>query len=169
MPKWTKIFPSHNRYGKGVCMGASAQWCKEARRGYYHCDPHLPSNIERTKELTTKFVEDSKGSVVDRLKELLKLEGVSGATTINTGNAKSTELISYIKDHAGVYLIIVGTHVMGVSSHKGRYYFYDNENGLYRCHDKEALGAVIKELRGRYGVDEWELAGPDGWRGVKCD
>jgi len=167
MPKWTKIFPSHNP-GAGVCMGASAQWCKEARRGYYHCDPHLPSNMELTKELTTKFVEDSKGSTVDRLKKLLELVGISGATTIYTCNAKSTELMSYIKKHAGVYLIIAGTHVMAVSSREGKYYFYDNMNGLYRCHDKEGLEAVIKKLRGPHGEEEWSLSGPDGWRGIKC-
>ena len=117
---------------------------------------------DQQSSLRPQFVEELKGSIEDRLTALLELVGVTGATTVNAGNTESVKLMSYIKKHAGVYLIIAGTHVMGVSSCKGNYYFYDNESGLYRCYNKESLEAAIKKLR-----EEWSLTGKYGWRGIK--
>lgn len=169
MPNCRITFPTHNNYQRkpdsstGICMGASAYWCREAKFGRFISNPHKAGkSLQKSKDLTCGFCDDQTGTIVLRLKKLLYDAGIDSVSTVAQTSAGA--VVGHIRDHPGIYLFIAGTHVMGASSLPHRLYFFDNENGLYSCGDPTALYAQIKKLR----RDEWGLVGQYGWYAVKC-
>ena len=171
----------------GICMGATALWCLNAMRGSFRFNPHKHlSDLNRAKKLTNSYVGKISGGYTSypvynqlvplHLNQLLAKVKIKGTVTPNPGGRSDT-LIAYIKNNPGIYMIIGGSHVMGVSSVMDNYYLFDNMTGLYEFSTKANLDFEIRRIRGE---DEWNISaqpvmvggyqtGGLGWHGVKCE
>ncbi len=174
----------------GICMGASALWCLNAMRGNFRFNPHKQlKDLNQARKWAKHYVEVIPGIVPcrdlpvynrivsERLRILLKDVKIKG-TKVHLPAGRSDRLINHIKENSGIYLIIGGTHVMGVSSVMDNYYFYDNMTGLYECSEAN-LASEIKRIRtpaewANHATVEPRVFGKNnsngyGWHGVKCE
>ena len=77
------------------------------------------------------------------------VSGIRAMTKVTLHDkSKGESVIKTMSDTPGVYMLLVSTHIMAASSINGNYYFYDTENGLFRCNSSEELYKSIRIWRG---------------------
>ena len=81
---------------------------------------------------------------------VLEIAGLVGLKVV-VPSQTSTAVVNYVKSHEGIYLLFNSGHFMAASSVKDHWYFYDNENALFRCHGSEELFETIKSCREKEG------------------
>ena len=126
-----KTMPSGRKYmggeeGKGLYAHAARQ---KIIQSY---GKHMSTNVK-----------DGNG----QLKLVLDIAGIVGLK-VTVPDQTSNSIVSYIRDHEGIYLIFNSGHFMAASSKQNHIYFYDNENALCRCHSSDKLYETIKDVRG---------------------
>ncbi len=187
------IYTCNNDYNTGggtdgICMGASAIWCLNAKKGDYEYDPI--NNLEKAKELTRAYISYGKSDAkmrggnynheyVNHLQErnmqhLLNRIGLPSTIVPNMGHTR--RILWNITNTPGIYMMIIVAHVTAISSMPGEYYFYDNEAALYHCDNPIELADCVYQARspnaGGSGTRQ-ELDAPTddthgyGWSAVK--
>lgn len=62
-------------------------------------------------------------------------------------NVSGEMVVGHITSNNGIYIMITGTHIMAASNVVNKYYFYDVENGLFKCSGADELYRTIKLFR----------------------
>lgn len=187
--KLNEVYQSHNDYwgGRGICMGASARWCRAAIQGNYLVDPCTDARERQLATLLTiEFGVYAKRQGIhqptDRAQvepwimrtqeqnlERLVMSLGFGAQTIPSANNAFDEIVSYIASHPGIYLLMMSTHVTGACSIPDSCFYYDNQCALFTLPTKYDIKPCIRAVRNAY--DPYELgltrANGYGWAGVR--
>lgn len=156
--QYQKVYRSHNDHKidenrDGVCMAASARWCKSAMSGKFLFNPIDSSELDSTKKLTVGYLNnlDSREGrptltdIVLSLAWLLRQVGLSGYVADNM-RGDPDKVIRAMRDREGTYLIRTPAHVIASSTVGTNIYYYDVEHGLWRCFSRDGWEAVIGEV-----------------------
>jgi len=85
----------------------------------------------------------------DKAELLPRIQGICIHKTFTAKKAEA--VVNHMANNKGYYIFCAGSHVMAAARRKNKYYFYDIENGLFKCDDADELFETIRLFRSPYG------------------